>query len=314
MTAPGSSSAERTWPLAAEGLARRATRRARAGAVLGPLAVGLGAGAVVVAAAKGAGLGLASDPRFAAASILGGTVAGMVVGLSRARREPRVSAADAAWALDRLADGRGRGLTAAVEHGPAAAEAAWAEPRLAVPAARLKPPRGMVGSFAAALVAAIAWLLPAPQAAAPSPDARSGAARPAPSAAPAAAAGAAEARAARAAERAATERAVREALGLVPEAAADEARVAASLSDPEIVEAVRKALPEGSDEAKRLAADATAAAGELARMLARASSAEAEALRRDAAALRAGAGAASVPPERRALVTRWLASRLEALR
>ncbi len=111
-----------TWPRAAEDLARRVPRRARLPARLRPIARGLLAAATLVGIAKAAATGTGSAVLLAAAGLV---LLGALVGVRAARKVPETSLADAAWALDRLAGARERGLTAALVHGPAAAEAAW---------------------------------------------------------------------------------------------------------------------------------------------------------------------------------------------
>ena len=86
--------------------------------------------------------------------------------------------------------------------------------------------------------------------------------------------------------------------------------VAERLARPDALEAAKRAAPEGSEAAAALSAEGAAAASALARALSDGSAERADALRREAASLRAGGEGPRVPPSRRALVARYLSARL----
>lgn len=297
----------KTWPAAAKDLAARVTRRERVRAILFPLAAGLAVGAGAAWAWRLAGG--AVDASMAAALLVPALV-GLFVGLRAAARVTPTAPSDAAWALDRLASARGRGLVAATVSGAAGAEAAWGGPPLVPPATRLLAPGGLVAALAAAVLAATPFVA--------APGARAhrtprGVGDPT----PAAAAGATEsgrldATAASAGRSAATARKVREALGIPAGTPVGAAELKDRLKDPAALAAAKAAAPEGSEAAAALGSDGAAAASALARALAEGSAESADALRREAATVRAGAGAPRVPPSRRDLVTRYLTARLAA--
>jgi hypothetical protein len=302
-----------SWRTAAGRLARRVERRGRAGAALPALAAGTAAGALACAAA---GTLLGAPAAVARAALVASAGAGLVAGAVRAARAPRVSRDDAAWALDRLAGARERGLAAAtLPEGPAA-QAASGLP--APPRVRLAPPRGVAALASAALLATLAWTLPfRARSLADEPTGVAGASVRGPGAGAGAGAareaGEAEARAEDLARRSREVAAARDAIGLPPEAPLDPERVAEILSSPEALEAARRAAPAlaAPPEGGPAAPDAVARA--LARALASDPASEAEALRREAAARRAAAGA-PVPAHRRATVAEYFARRARGAR
>jgi hypothetical protein len=301
-------SAPATWPEASRRLAARVARRERVGHVLTFLGRGLGTGAVVGLALRA--LEGAPTSRVAWA-LAGGSAVGLVLGALRAFRVRAVEPGDAAWALDRRSGARGRGLVAAVVPGAVGAEAAWAEPRIAPPAVRLRPPAGLAPAATAALVAAVALVVP-PRAGGDEPRTLADAEGGAPGAvAGDGDAGSAEQRA-RTAEHAAKARAaerMRDALELARESAADPAVVAERLRDPEVRRAAADAAA-GTDYAP-FVGDAPTQAEELAQRLVDGARSEdaARAARRDRAAALARAGTMPVPVERRPVVERWFARR-----
>jgi hypothetical protein len=294
-----------TWHQASHDLARRVRRRAREAAVVGPLALGLLAGAVAALASKAAGVA----PDLAPALPLVGTLLGLLVGLARASRVPPAPAWAAAWALDRIAGARERGLTAALVDGPAAAEAAFGRGRVEPPAVRLKPPPGLATAVGAALLAAIAVAVP------PADGASAGGAG-GPTAGTARTVDGADgpsgagARASERASRAEEAERVREALGLSRATSSDPAALAERLADPAAREAARKAATRGGDLEALLGGDSTGSPGALAGALERAAAdgEEVSRLRAEEAAARALAAAPALPPSRRAVVERYVAS------
>jgi hypothetical protein len=306
VTAPGPASAA-SWPAAAEALAARVTRRARAGAALPRVAAGLVAGALLSIALSLAGVALPGGSLLPTAAL---AALGLALAARAAARVRATAPGDAAWALDRLVSARERGLTAATATGPAAAEAAWSSPPLVPPRVRLAPPAGLAATIAASLLAVVAGLWPVPAGAAPAPRAASTRRAAASAAAGALEASRAEAEAAAAARAAAAEQALRESLGLPPAARPDATALLARLQTPEDREAARRAAPPGGDLERALASgDAGAAAAAAAKALAAGAALRAVDLRREAAELRAEAGAVPVPPSRRDLVARFFAAR-----
>jgi hypothetical protein len=300
------------WTAASADLAARVTRRAQAGAALPRVAAGLGGGALLSIALK-ATVSFPGAPAVATTLQTLSAAVGLVLGTRAAARVARTAPGDAAWALDRLAHARERGLTAATATGPAAAEAAWSSPPLAPPAVRLRPPAGLAATIAASLLVVVASLWPVPATAGPAP--RAGAVRRAAAGSAAAALEAARAEAeVREAQRAAeAETALRESLGLSPAARPEAAQLLPRLASPEDREAARRAAPPGSDLERALASgDPAAAAAAAAKALGAGAVDRSADLRREAAELRAGAGVVPVPPGRRDLVERWFAARAAA--
>jgi len=291
-----------TWPLAAASLARRVTRRERLGAALRPLGATLLAGGVAGVALKLSGTAAPWPLAVVGLSVATGLLAAL---LALARVAP-VAVPDAAWALDRLAGARERGLVAATVPGAVGAEAAWASGRIDPPRVALLPPRGLATALGGLLAVVLALLVPAAPA--------EGTDGPPPTAA-ATAGGptrdldAREAAAREDARRAEAAAEVREALGLGPQAATDPERVAERLADPRLRDAAREAAPEGSGLAALLAQGASPDL--VADALADGSQAEARAreARRRATALRAAGAFATVPPARRALLERYFGRR-----
>lgn len=291
------------WPAAATALARRATRRRRTSAFLVRAAAGTVAGAAVLAAARLTGAGPVALPEAALAT---GALVGAVLGLRAARRVAPTTVGDAAWALDRVGAAGGRGLAAALVGGPAADAAGRSGPP---PVARLEAPDGLPFALAAVLLAVGACTVPRRTA----DDAGPGATTPSAGTARGGAAvdaGRADAYADAQARRAAAERAVREALALPRTGPVDPTEVAQRLRDPAVRAAARRSAAEGSEAAAALSMEGADGAAALARALSDEAAARAEALRRRATAGRAEAGAAVVPPSRRDLVARYLATRL----
>jgi hypothetical protein len=300
------------WPAAAEDLASRVTRRAQAGAVLPPLAAGMVLGALLSIALKATGT---SFPGAHAVATMIPTAIGIVLGTRAAARVGKTAPGDAAWALDRLAHARERGLTAATASGPAAAEAAWSSPPLAAPSVRLKPPAGLAATIAASLLIVVASLWPEPASAAPARRAGSVRRAAAGSATAALEAARAESEASETQRAAAAETALRESLGLSPAAHPPPAQLVARLATPEDRAAARRAAPPGSDlERALLSGDPAASAAAVAKTLAAGAVDRTADLRREAAELRASAGVVPVPPSRRDLVERWFAARTAAPR
>lgn len=311
---PGSS-----WNLAAGRLASRVNRRERVAILARCLGWGL-----LIAAALGLGWRALGNP--GADSMLGargtvvgllvaGQVAGLLAGLGALRRAPRVAPGDAAWALDRLGEADGRGLTAAVAQGPAASEAAWAEPALAPPpAVRLLPPGGLVLGVAALLLAALAVLAagrkpePAPPPVQPDGDtARVGRSGGAGGSDPAAQARAADNHARTLDQRVEEAGRVRAALNLPADGPLDPKEVAQRLQDPERRRAAARAASDGTALSESLGRD-DATPEALARLLEQSELDRAGAARsrRAAADARAQAAMLPVPPGRRAVVTQYL--------
>lgn len=298
------SRAPATWPQAAATLARRVHRRERLGAALRPLGATLLAGGAACVALKLAG----TVPPWPLALLAAAVGAGLLAALLALARVGPVEVADAAWALDRLAGAHERGLVAAVVPGPVGAEAAWASGRVDPPRVALLPPRGLAMALGGLLAVVLAVLVP-------SAPAEATEASPAPETAAVAGGGAAEDLAAREqsartdAERAAAAAAVREALGLGPQAATDPERVAERLRDPRLADAAREAAPEGSGLAALLAEGASPHL--VAEALADGGRAEGRAreARRRAAAARAAGAFVPVPPDRRALLERYITRR-----
>lgn len=286
-----------TWPLAADQLARRVRRRELIGAGVGPLGRALLAGGAAGVALK---LGGAAPPWCGV--VLGASVVlGLLAALHALGRVPPVATADAAWALDRVAGAKERGLVAATVSGPVGAEAAWAAGRVDPPRVGLLPPRGLATALGGVLAVVLAVLVPAAKADLPPPGPD------APGAGAAAPGGgdALDDPGHEDAARAEAAAAVREALGLGPQAATDPQRVAERLGEERTRDAALEAAPEGSEVAALLARGASAdlvaeALGEGGRAEARARKA-----RRQAAAAKAGAAVVAVPPDRRAFLERY---------
>lgn len=300
--------AKATWPAHAARLARRCTRRARLGALLPRVAVGVLLGTVPALLCRLVPALAGVAPLAPSFIVLGGAL-GIVVGLRRARALPAVRPGDAAWALDRVGALAERGLTAATVEGPRGAEAAWAAPALAPPpAARLLPPPGLALFVGSLLVAAIALVaLPAPMpagvAAAPAvPDATAPGVGPA---SPADAAAALEQAAVDTEVLRARAQAALRTLDLPTDEPVDPSELAERLADPQQRQAA-------ADAAKGTALEAGfAAGGRNAEGLARALNSalgpadRARDQRRDAVALRALDPRAPVPPHRRDVVERY---------
>lgn len=306
------------WAEAGARLAGRMSRRALLSKLLPRLGLGLGVAAITVIALRMQGtrtlLGLDSRLLLAVGVLMGGLLAW------RARSPSSLpDAGAAAWALDRLAGARERGLAAAVLEGPAAAEVRFAEPALAPPPrVRLAPPQGLLVLGGAGLLALLAGLVPTPEAAprgptGPAHRAGGGAAEDSGSAS-------ADAAGNRAAELAAATdeaREVREALGLREEGVVRPEDVAKALNEAARREAARAAAEPDSPLAAALAdPDDPQASATLAAALGDANQrqAEVQAARRQAAAERLGLGRASVPPSRRDVVERYLAARSQRAR
>lgn len=311
-----------SWQEAAESLAARVTRRERLGRLLTPLGVGLATGGLAAVLLGWALPGLAPWLGVAA-----GGVAGLAIGILRARRTAAHTTGPAAWALDRLGDAQGRGLTAAMVEGPRASEAAFVAPRLdAPPPVRLLPPRGVLPLAAGVLAALLGGIVggriadeSAAAASQPRIQPRSGQ-RSGAGASPEAAdaAPALEARAAEVEREVAAETAAIEALGLDPESRPTRAAIEDRLADPER-RAQAIAAAEGDVGLRSALEGAGADAGaavEALRRVARAR-AETERLRREAAAARGPRVQPVLSAERRALVARYEAirhARLDASR
>ncbi len=299
----------RTWPKASRDLARRVERRDRLGALLRPLGLGLLAAALGMLLLKALGQADSALPWLLA---IGPVVLGLAVGLRRLGRVRGVDAADAAWALDRLAGARERGLVAATVEGAAAGEAAWGPGRIAPPEVRLHAPRGLALCLASLLLLAVAALAPSRRAAertAP-PAPRTSVSRQAAAAREAegqAELDEAQARADEAEAEAAA--AVREALGLGPSGARDPARLAERLQDPTLHQDARAAAAPGTRVAELLGG-ADTVPEDLASALAAGEDAAQDArdARRRAVATRAGGALAPIPPERRAFLERYFQS------
>lgn len=303
------------WSFAAADLARRATRRARLAAALRPATVGVlvVAGGVLLARAAGA-IDLLSGR-----ILLGmGGAAGAGLAARAARRVRPTNVADAAWALDRRAGAAERGLHAALLSRDVARAALSPLPPPAPPTFRLSPPPWLTPALGAVLLACAAAVWKGP-AAEPSegdgPPARTGARTRAGAAGPAALeAGKKDAEADAAGRRAAEDRAVREALGLPAEGPVSPEDLSDRLALPEARAAAKAAAAPGSAAAAALAGGGEGTASLLARAFASNATEQAEALRREAAALRAAAGVHPVPPSRRALLSRYLAARAATAR
>lgn len=291
-----------TWPNAARALARRVTRRDRLGAFLRPFGR-----ALLLGGAFGLALRLLADPTspWPEAAVGAGVLLGLVRGAWAARHVGRVGVGDAAWALDRVAGARERGLVAATVSGPVGAEAAWARDRIDPPRVRLLPPLGLATALGGVLAVALVFVVPAPaEAGNAGPGAR------APTAGPGAAAGAespgmGEPAGEAAATRARVAASVREALGLGPQEASDPDAVAERLRSGDAREAAEEAAPEGSELAALLAEGAGATY--VAEALADGARAEIEAreARQRVVEARAREGVLAVPARRRDLVERY---------
>lgn len=298
------------WALAANRLARRATRRARLSAALGPFTAVVVAVSAAVLGARAAG---ALDGTTGRILLAIGGAAGAGAAILSARRVPATAVADAAWALDRRAGAAERGLHAALLPSDVARAALAPTLPPAPPLFRLRPPPLLVPALGALLLAGAAAVWKGPGTAA-EPEGTVGGRAVARTPAGAAGRNALEAaqRDAEAGEegrRSAVERAVREALGLPAEGPVAPEDVAERLSIPEARAAAKAAAEPGSPAADALAGDGAGVASLLARALSSQATEHAEALRREAAALRAAAGSHPVPPSRRAMLSRYLAAR-----
>ena len=111
---------------------------------------------------------------------------------------------------------------------------------------------------------------------------------------------------------AATERAISAALGLSSRTPLDPAEVDRRLADPTARAAAQAVAPTGSAAAAALASSDPGAGDALVRALESGAAAESEALRREAASLRADDAPLAIPPARRAVVARYLSSRAVA--
>ncbi len=312
---PGSDSPRRvpgrTWAEAAAEFAGRATRRARTEAFARPAALVLATAGALVLGARALRL---VDRPASIAVVVAAAVLAVVLGVRAARRVPRTSDGTAAWALDRLAGARERGLTAATV-GEAGVRSVDGTPVPPPPRVRLRPADGVVFVLGTALVplAALLWAGPmplAPKSRAGMGDARDGAPR-APAGGSASLDAGRKELEARVAEReAATETAIRQALGLAPRAPLDPADVAAHLADPAARKAAREAAPPGSAAAAALSTNDAGSAAALTRALESGAADRAEALRREAASLRSRAEPLPIPPSRRDVVARYLSSRV----
>ncbi len=294
-----------SWGAVADGVARRVNRRTRVGAVLRRLNVALLATGVAAVGFRALSTGAIDRDRAVVAGLFGaGLLLGLGWGLRAARRVKPVASADAAWALDRLAGARGRGLAAAAADGPAAAEAAWSQAAIAPPErVTLHPPRGLVVTVAALGLFALAALVPARGASAPEErtvvrivgEGGGGAAEDA------------EAEAAALDARAEDARRLRRLLNLPADGPLDPAEVAERLADAAVRRKAAAAAAPGTPLSEVL--DGGDTSGEaLARLLAAsdADPAAASQRRREAASARARTGAVPVPPGRRDVVTRYL--------
>lgn len=289
-----------TWPRAAERLARRVRRREQIGAVVGPLGR-----ALLLGGAAGVALKLGGAAPLWPLTVLGASLAlGLLGAFHALGRVPPVATADAAWALDRVAGAKERGLVAATVPGPVGAEAAWAAGRIDPPRVGLLPPRGLAMALGGILAVVLALLVPtavveagpahttgSPETGAAAPGGGGGDLRADPGREDAAEA-----------EAAAT---VREALGLGPQAATDPERIAERLGDERIRDAALEAAPEGSDVAALLARGASPEA--VAEALGAGGEAEARArqARRRATAAIADGAIVPLPADRRALLERY---------
>lgn len=305
------------WADAGHRLAGRMVRRARLSKLLPRLALGLGLAALAVIVLRMQGVptlgGVDSRILLAAGLLLGGLLA-----LQARHRAALPDAGAAAWALDRLAGARERGLAAAVLEGPAAAEVRFAEPTLAPPPrVRLAPPRGLLVLGGTGLLALLACLVPTPEVT------RNAGARSAlgsggsEGADPSASADASGNRAAELAAASDEAHDVREALGLREDGIVRPEDVAQALKDPARRDAARAAADDASPLAAALAdPEDPESAAALAAALGDANQrqAEVQAARRQAAAERLGLGRASVPPSRRDVVERYLAARSQRAR
>jgi hypothetical protein len=287
------------WPAAAEDLARRVTRRERAGAFLRPFAGRLLPAAAAALAAAWLARGA---PALAPAVLAVGGAFAVLAGLAGARRVRVVAPGDAAWALDRIASAGERGLVAALLPGPVGAEAAWSEPRVIPPVVRLRSPEGLARATGAILLGVLALLIAAGPVDADDPRG-TGTATPPSHRTPG---GGDEGRAPDDLEEAALAgEVVREALGLPESSASDPTAVAERLRDPtrrrEAEEAARGTPLEGILSAG--AGDAESVAEALAQ--AREAGEAARRGRRDEAGDRAAGGHLPVPATRRALLERY---------
>ena len=314
--AAASAPTRRTWPAAADALAERVNRRARIAAALRVLGWSLLAASVVALLVR-AFVPTAGPAWAVVGAVLAlGLVVALVPAWQAARRAPRVASADAAWALDRLAQARGRGLAAAAVTGAAASEAAHAGGGLdAPPDVRLLPPRGLLPLVGAAVLTTIALLVPEPGAAEATPTAgaaggaglvRTDAAG-AGDAAPELGADVAEGEAQGLEARADAADAVREALGLPPEGPIEPAALERRLADAERRREAADAARPDPTLAELLGGDDPSSEA-LARLLARSEDnrALASERRRSAAGARAGSDRLAVPPSRRGVVERYL--------
>ncbi len=300
------------WPQASAALAARVRRRARRSAAFTRVGAALLIAAALALLWRAAGPTLAGVPgTLVVAAILGvGLLVGVVLAAGAARRAPRVGDDDAAWALDRLAQARGRGLAAAAARGPAAGEAAFGGDGLgAPPAVRLHPPGGLALVVGALLLAVLAVLAPERSAEAPGTPGTDG-----PRIAVsgegddgAAAAGRAEAEARALQARADAARKVREALSLPPDGPLDPREVAERLQDPEARRKAAEAAAGGPDLESALNGSETSGEA-VARLIERGEDnhGAASQTRREAAAARARLGIPAVPSARRDVVQRYL--------
>jgi hypothetical protein len=313
------SPSSRTWPGAAHALARRATRRARLAAAFGRIGWTLLAAALLALLwrAFGPEVGGVSERGFVALFLGLGLLAALPAAWRAARQVPAVRDADAAWALDRIAGAQGRGLAAAAAQGPAASEAAHAGGGVAPPPeVRLLPPGGLLPLVGAGLLAAVAFLAPttsdepvAPGGRAAGPGTRGSGA----GGADVAAEGErradepADAEATALEARADAAQAVRRALALPPEGPLDPSEVAERLEDAQRRKEAAAAAEPGSPLAALLG-DSSPSSTSLARLLAHGEDNRGRAAdrRRVAAAARAGQERLAIPPDRRALVERYL--------
>jgi len=294
------SRAPTTWPQAAERLARRIRRRERIGAAVAPLGR-----ALLLGGAGGVALKLAGSAPQWPLVVLGASVGlGLLGALHASSRVPRVAASHAAWALDRVAGAKERGLVAATVPGAVGAEAAWAAGRIEPPRVALLPPRGLAVALGGILAVVLALLVPQAAADAPAAPLTGSAADAAPSAGGEAAHPRTDPGHQDAARAEATA-AVREALGLGPQAATDPERVAERMNDERLRDAARDAAPEGSEVAALLARGASADL--VAEALGAGGEAEARArkARRQATAALAARAVVPVPADRRALLERY---------
>lgn len=302
-----------SWAGASRALAGRVNRRARTAAVLRCMGSSLLVASLAAVLWRAFGHGLAIDDRVVVAGLLG---LGVLVSLPRTLRAaghaPAVADADAAWALDRLAGTKGRGLAAAAVSGPAASEAAHAGGGVAAPPqVRLLPPGGWLPLLGALLLFALAFLAPTREPDAPVATSSSTAAtRPggpgAAGSAPGDAAQAAEEEASALQAQAEAAARVRAALDLPPDGPLDPLEAARQAADPVRRRKAAEAAA-GTPLADLLGKDEPSGES-LARLLAKQADTRALASerRRAAAGARAGEDRLAIPPARRAVVERYL--------